>query len=77
MVTAVLALALASWRFTGDDLPHAAYLTVLDVLAIDDRATDAPTARKVLQLPTVVGDVTQEGVLEAAKIRRAHALLAR
>ncbi len=60
-----------------DDLPHAAYLTVLDVLAIDDPATDAPTARKVLQLPTVVGDVTHERVLEAAKIRRAHALLAR
>ncbi|GAA2333922.1 potassium transporter TrkA [Streptomyces violaceusniger] len=160
MVTAVLALALASWRFTGDDLPHAAYLTVLDVLAIDDPALDEPTARKILQLlsgligllllpvlvaaalealgtfrtasalrrpprglsghvvllglgkvgtrvlarlreldipvvcveedpeargvplarrlgvPTVIGDVTQEGVLEAAKIRRAHALLA-
>ncbi|MGW3337485.1 NAD-binding protein [Streptomyces sp. NPDC001009] len=29
-----------------------------------------------LRVPVVIGDVTQEGVLEAAKIRRAHALLA-
>ncbi|MFD9432618.1 NAD-binding protein [Streptomyces sp. NPDC060002] len=29
-----------------------------------------------LRVPVVLGDVTQEGVLEAAKIRRAHALLA-
>ncbi|WP_326614547.1 NAD-binding protein [Streptomyces scopuliridis] len=29
-----------------------------------------------LRVPTVLGDVTQEGVLEAAKIERAHALLA-
>ena len=29
-----------------------------------------------LRVPTVLGDVTQEGVLEAAKIDRAHALLA-
>ncbi|MFI5758536.1 NAD-binding protein [Streptomyces sp. NPDC051569] len=29
-----------------------------------------------LRVPTVIGDVTQEGVLEAAKIERAHALLA-
>jgi len=160
MVIAVLALTLASWRLTGSGLVHAAYLTVLDVLAIDDPALDEPTARKILQLlsgltgllllpvlmaaafealgtfrtasalrrpprglsghvvllglgkvgtrvlarlremdipvvcveedpgargiplarrlgvPTVTGDVTQEGVLEAAKIQRAHALLA-
>ena len=160
MVIAVLALTIASWRLTGDGLVHAAYLTVLDVLAIDEPALDEPTARKILQLlsgltgllllpvlvaaafealgtfrtasalrrpprglsghvvllglgkvgtrvlarlremdipvvcveedpgargiplarrlgvPTVTGDVTQEGVLEAAKIQRAHALLA-
>jgi Trk K+ transport system NAD-binding subunit len=29
-----------------------------------------------LRVPTVMGDVTEEGVLEAAKIHRAHALLA-
>ncbi|RNG34241.1 NAD-binding protein [Streptomyces botrytidirepellens] len=160
MVIAVLALTLASWRLTGAGLVHAAYLTVLDVLAIDEPALDESTARKILQLlsgltgllllpvlvaaafealgtfrtasalrrpprglsghvvllglgkvgtrvlarlremdipvvcveedpgargiplarrlgvPTVTGDVTQEGVLEAAKIQRAHALLA-
>ncbi|MFI0821055.1 NAD-binding protein [Streptomyces sp. NPDC021098] len=159
-VLAVLALAIATWYFTGTDPVHAAYLTVLDVLAIDDPALDEPTARKILQLlsgltgllllpvlvaaalealgtfrtasalrrpprglsghvvllglgkvgtrvlarlreldipvvcveedpgargiplarrlgvPTVTGDVTQEGVLEAAKIQRAQALLA-
>ncbi|MFD7219770.1 NAD-binding protein [Streptomyces sp. NPDC059892] len=31
---------------------------------------------RALRVPTVLGDVTQEGVLEAAKIERAHALLA-
>ncbi|WP_415924125.1 NAD-binding protein, partial [Streptomyces sp. ID05-47C] len=41
----------------------------------------APEARGVavarrLRVPVVLGDVTQEGVLEAAKIHRAHALLA-
>ncbi|MEU0677648.1 NAD-binding protein [Streptomyces sp. NPDC006172] len=41
----------------------------------------APQARGVavarrLRVPVVLGDVTQEGVLEAAKIHRAHALLA-
>ncbi|WAP60672.1 potassium channel family protein [Streptomyces sp. S465] len=160
MAAAVLALTLVSWQVTGVGLLRAAYLTVLDVLAIDDPALDEPTARKIVQLlsglagllllpvlvaaalealgtfrtastlrrpprglsghvvllglgkigtrvlarlremdipvvcveedpgargiplarelgvPTVVGDVTQEGVLEAAKIQRAHALLA-
>ncbi|CDR01891.1 NAD(P)-binding protein [Streptomyces iranensis] len=160
MAIAVLALAVASWYFTGAGLLHGAYLTVLDVLAIDEPALDEPTGRKILQLlsgltgllllpvlvaaalealgtfrtasalrrpprglsghvvllglgkvgtrvlarlremdiplvcveedpgargiplarrlgvPTVIGDVTQEGVLEAAKIQRAHALLA-
>ncbi|MBT2364177.1 NAD-binding protein [Streptomyces sp. ISL-10] len=42
---------------------------------------EAPEARGIplvrrLRVPTVMGDVTQEGVLEAAKIHRAHALLA-
>ncbi|WP_329128073.1 NAD-binding protein [Streptomyces sp. NBC_01465] len=40
-----------------------------------------PEARGVglarhLRVPTVIGDVTQEGVLEAARVHRAHALLA-
>ncbi|GAU71160.1 hypothetical protein SSP35_28_00360 [Streptomyces sp. NBRC 110611] len=159
-VAAVLALAVTSWIVTGDDPRHAAYVTVLDLFAINDPATDEQPARKILQLlsgalgmlllpvmvaavfealgtfrtasqlrhpprglhghvvllglgkigtrvlarlreldipvvcveqdpearglplarrlrvPTVIGDVTEEGVLEAAKIDRAHALLA-
>ncbi|WP_367326035.1 NAD-binding protein [Streptomyces sp. HUAS ZL42] len=41
----------------------------------DPEARGIPLARR-LHVPTVLGDVTQEGVLEAAKIHRAHALLA-
>ncbi|MFH9071993.1 NAD-binding protein [Streptomyces alboflavus] len=41
----------------------------------DPEARGVPLARR-LRVPTVVGDVTDEGVLEAAKIHRAHALLA-
>ncbi|MBO8183927.1 NAD-binding protein [Streptomyces spirodelae] len=42
---------------------------------------ESPEARGValarrLRVPTVIGDVTQEGVLEAAKVHRAHSLLA-
>ncbi|MFI6644253.1 NAD-binding protein [Streptomyces sp. NPDC050504] len=41
----------------------------------DPDARGIPLARR-LRVPTVIGDVTQEGVLEAAKIHRARALLA-
>ena len=41
----------------------------------DPEARGIPLARR-LRVPIVLGDVTQEGVLEAAKIHRAHALLA-
>jgi voltage-gated potassium channel Kch len=41
----------------------------------DPEARGMATARQ-LRVPVVLGDVTQEGVLEAAKIHRAHALLA-
>ncbi|MER6122551.1 NAD-binding protein [Streptomyces sp. NPDC001795] len=41
----------------------------------DPEARGLATARR-LRVPVVLGDVTQEGVLEAAKIHRAHALLA-
>ncbi|KAB1149985.1 potassium transporter TrkA [Streptomyces luteolifulvus] len=41
----------------------------------DPEARGIPLARR-LHVPTVIGDVTQEGVLEVAKIHRAHALLA-
>lgn len=160
LTACVFGLAVATWLATGVPPLHAAYLTLLDLFAIDDPALDEPTARKVLQLlsglagllflpvlfaavlealgtfrnasalrrpprglsghvvllglgkigtrvlgrlaelgipvvcveedpeargiplarrlrvPVVLGDVTDEGVLEAAKVRRAHALLA-
>ncbi|MHC3460453.1 MULTISPECIES: NAD(P)-binding protein [unclassified Streptomyces] len=160
VATAAVALAVASVVTTGDSPLHAAYLTLLDLLAMGDPAEGEPPSRQVIQLlsgmagllllpllvaavleafgslrnasslrrpprglsghvvllglgkigtrvlvrlreleipvvvveedpeargiplarsmhvPTVIGDVTQEGVLEAAKIRRAHALLA-
>lgn len=41
----------------------------------DPEARGLPEARR-LRVPVILGDVTQEGVLEAAKIHRAHALLA-
>ncbi|MGO4427123.1 TrkA family potassium uptake protein, partial [Streptomyces sp. MCAF7] len=41
----------------------------------DPQARGIPLARR-LRVPTIIGDVTEEGVLEAAKIDRAHALLA-
>ncbi|MDT0307142.1 NAD-binding protein [Streptomyces sp. DSM 44917] len=41
----------------------------------DVQARGVPLARR-LRVPVVLGDVTQEGVLEAAKIHRARALLA-
>ncbi|MFK0235348.1 potassium channel family protein [Streptomyces vinaceus] len=160
MVAAVAALAVASWVTTGDHPLHAAYITLLDIFAINDPAVGDPTQRQVLQIlagfvgllllpvlvaaalealgafrtatvlrrpprglsghvvllglgkigarvlarlreleipvvcvesdpqarglalarrlrvPVVVGDVTDEGVLEAARIGRAHSLLA-
>ncbi|MEX2970956.1 NAD-binding protein [Streptomyces sp. C184] len=160
VVGAVLALAVASWLTTGLDPVHGAYLTLLDLFAINDPALGQPLPRKILQLlsgltgllllpvlvaaafeglgtfrsasalrrpprglsghvvllglgkvgtrvlarlhemgipvvcieadpeargialarrlrvPTVLGDVTQEGVLEAAMIERAASLLA-
>ncbi|MEU0004230.1 NAD-binding protein [Streptomyces sp. NPDC006314] len=41
----------------------------------DPEARGLATARR-LRVPVVLGDVTQEGVLESAQIHRAHALLA-
>lgn len=160
MVAAVAALALASWATTGDHPLHAAYITLLDIFAINDPAVGDATERQLLQIlsgfvgllllpvlvaaaleglgsfrtatalrrpprglsghvvllglgkigarvlarlreleipvvcvesdpqargialarglrvPVVIGDVTDEGVLESARIDRAHSLLA-
>lgn len=160
IVAAVAGLAVAAWLTTGDHPLHAAYITLLDIFAINDPAVDEAPERKTLQIlagfvgllllpvlvaaaleglgafrsatalrrpprglsghvvllglgkigarvlvrlreleipvvcvesdpearglalarrmrvPVVLGDVTEEGVLEAARIHRAHALLA-
>ncbi|MFE7950584.1 NAD-binding protein [Streptomyces sp. NPDC057426] len=160
MVASVLALTLTATALTDADPVHAAYITLLDLFAINDPALDARPTNQILQLlsglvglallpllvaaalealgtfraagslrrpprglsghvvllglgkvgtrvlarlreldipvvcveedpdargvplarglnvPVVLGDVTDEGVLEAAKVHRAHALLA-
>ncbi|AYV32290.1 potassium transporter peripheral membrane component [Streptomyces sp. ADI95-16] len=160
IVAAVTGLAVASWLTTGDHPLHAAYITLLDIFAINHPALEEAPERKTLQIlagflgllllpvlvaaaleglgafrsatalrrpprglsghvvllglgkigarvlvrlreleipvvcvesdpearglalarrmrvPVVLGDVTEEGVLEAARIHRAHALLA-
>lgn len=50
VVGAVLALAVASWLTTGLDPVHGAYLTLLDLFAINDPALGQPLPRKILQL---------------------------
>ncbi|MGW0395073.1 potassium channel family protein [Streptomyces sp. NPDC003042] len=160
LLASVGGLAVAAWITTGDHPLHAAYMTLLDIFAINDPAVDANTGRQVLQIlagvvgmlllpvlvaaalealgafrtgtvlrrpprslsghvvllglgkigtrvlarlreleipvvcvetdpearglalarrlrvPVILGDVTEEGVLEAARVHRAHALLA-
>ncbi|MEU6312522.1 NAD-binding protein [Streptomyces sp. NPDC047014] len=160
VAAAVAALAVAAWVTTGDHPVHAAYVTLLDLFAINEPAVAEPPGRKLLQIlagivgllllpvlvaaaleglgafrtatalrrvprglsghvvllglgkigtrvlarlreleipvvcvesdpeargiplarrlrvPVVLGDVTEEGVLEAARVHRAHALLA-
>ncbi|MEV8564466.1 NAD-binding protein [Streptomyces sp. NPDC051322] len=46
----VLALAVASWLTTRDNPLHAAYLTLLDLFAIDDPAIGQPVSRQVIQI---------------------------
>lgn len=50
MVAAVAALAVASWATTGDHPLHAAYITLLDIFAINDPAVGDPAQRQVLQI---------------------------
>ncbi|NBM20164.1 potassium transporter TrkA [Streptomyces sp. GC420] len=56
-----------------------ARLRALDIPVVcveeDPAARGLPLARR-LRVPVVIGDVTQEGVLESAKVHRARALLA-
>ncbi|MFD9084657.1 NAD-binding protein [Streptomyces erythrochromogenes] len=50
IVGVVAALAVASWLTTGDHPLHAAYITLLDIFAINDPAVTEPPERKVLQI---------------------------
>ncbi|WP_406187752.1 NAD-binding protein [Streptomyces sp. NBC_01006] len=50
IVAAVAAIAVASWQTTGDHPLHAAYITLLDIFAINDPAVDEPPQRQVLQI---------------------------
>ena len=50
MTVVVLVLAVLLWLLTGGTFWHAGYVTLLDVLAIDDPAVDKRTAVRVLQL---------------------------
>ncbi|MFF5701036.1 potassium channel family protein [Streptomyces sp. NPDC012794] len=50
IAAAVAALAVASWVTTGDHPLHAAYITLLDIFAINDPALGEPPERKTLQI---------------------------
>ncbi|MEU2184217.1 NAD-binding protein [Streptomyces thermolilacinus] len=50
LVAAVAAIAVASWLTTDDHPLHAAYLTLLDIFAINDPALEDPVERQVLQM---------------------------
>ncbi|MFJ6783904.1 NAD-binding protein [Streptomyces yangpuensis] len=50
IVAVVTALAVASSVTTGDHPLHAAYITLLDIFAINDPAVTEPPGRKVLQI---------------------------
>ncbi|AQT75677.1 NAD-binding protein [Streptomyces sp. fd1-xmd] len=47
---AVGALALAGWVMTGEHPLHAAYMTLLDIFAINDPAVEEPVGRQLLQI---------------------------
>ncbi|MFJ9789303.1 potassium channel family protein [Streptomyces globosus] len=50
LVAAIGALALAGWITTGEHPLHAAYMTLLDIFAINDPAVEAPPGRQLLQI---------------------------
>ncbi|GEC06357.1 potassium transporter TrkA [Streptomyces spinoverrucosus] len=66
LVGAVVALAIALTVLTGDHPLHATYLTLLDILGIDDPATDASVGRQILQLLSAVVGLLLLPVLLAA-----------
>ncbi|MGW2922458.1 NAD-binding protein [Streptomyces angustmyceticus] len=68
VVGAVLALAVAGSLSTGEDPVHAAYLSLLDLFAINDPATHDPTPRKVLQLLSGLTGLLLLPVLVAAAL---------
>ncbi|MEU6331448.1 NAD-binding protein [Streptomyces sp. NPDC047049] len=68
VVGAVLALAVAGWLTTGEDPVHAAYLSLLDLFAINDPAIHDPTPRKVLQLLSGLTGLLLLPVLVAAAL---------
>ncbi|MEU5422668.1 NAD-binding protein [Streptomyces sp. NPDC020667] len=50
LAAAVLGLAVASWLVTDTNPTHAAYLSLLDLFAINDPAIGQPLGRQILQL---------------------------
>ncbi|MFF7686920.1 NAD-binding protein [Streptomyces syringium] len=50
LAAAVCGLAVASWLVSDEDPPHAAYLSLLDLFAINDPAVGEPLGRQILQL---------------------------
>ncbi|MEV8478427.1 NAD-binding protein [Streptomyces sp. NPDC051173] len=50
LAAAVLGLAVASWLVTDANPTHAAYLSLLDLFAINDPAIGQPLGRQILQL---------------------------
>ncbi|MFJ4470099.1 NAD-binding protein [Streptomyces sp. NPDC089424] len=66
LVGAVVALAIALTVVTDDHPLHATYLTLLDILGIDDPATNASLGRQILQLLSAVVGLLLLPVLLAA-----------
>ncbi|MBZ4018838.1 NAD-binding protein [Streptomyces purpurogeneiscleroticus] len=68
LVGTVLTLAVVSTLTTGDDPLHAAYLSLLDLFAINEPAIDEGPARKVLQLLSGLTGLLLLPVLVAAAL---------
>jgi Trk K+ transport system NAD-binding subunit len=66
LTAAIAGLTLTSWLTTGDHPLHAAYVTLLDLFAINEPAIGASTGRQVLQLLTGLVGLLLLPVLVAA-----------